>query len=225
MSEEAELGYDALNDTSATYESVEGAEAIKKSLESMWQASEQAGAIRPDTKVLESVVGDFDPMATDRENGRQGAIVDKRIPIERPRMGTSEWRTPVGDDAAYRWSISRPEDKPEALPMLTLETPVSIGSGNFVQVANAARAGVELQGRRIQEYVVGNDGKIHGRSADYTLGGGTYRIKDHSQKSWEATQNEVAFIQDNLSRAELVKNGEKTGVTVESVAPELRQAA
>lgn len=227
--EEAQLGYDALNDASGTFESLQTAERIKASLGKMWDAAKEADATKRFKRRIERVEGDFDPKAIDPENGNMGAIVDKRVPVPTPVLETSEWRTVTDQEAgaAYHWSVSRPEGQPEASPLLTLETPVDARAGDFETAEASARAGVAVQGRRIQEYVAGDDGKLHGRSADYTVAGESYRIVPNTQRSWEATNNEVEFIQTNLAAAELIRGAEAemTGIVAGAAAPELRPAA
>lgn len=226
-----ELGYDAINDKSDVYESPEVLEQLKVSLGQMWEVAKQTGATNVQTRDIERV-----ELVDGGSNGyERHDPIQRHIGIEQPKLEVSQWRTYTDREAgmAYHWSISRPVDDPNASPMLTLETPMDMGPWNLDSMkVTAIGIGASLEKRRIQDYVVGEDGKLHGRSADYTMLTApemtqppTYRIVDHSQKSWEATENEVAFICDNLSRAELAgKDSDSEVVTAKDVAPNFPSA-
>ena len=197
-----ELGYDAVNDSSDVYESLEILGQLKESLGQMWDVARQAGVTQVRSRDIERV-----ELVAGESNGYERTDpYERQIEIEQPKLEVSEWRTYTDKAAgmAYHWSVSRPANDPSASPMLTLETPVDMAPWGL-DAMKVASFGGTLEKRRIQDYIIGEDGKLHGRSADYTKVAGmdTYRIVDRSQKSWEATENEIAFILDNLSNAEL----------------------
>jgi len=220
-----EPGYDAINDNSSVYESVQETEQLKESLGQMWEAAKRAGATQVRSRNIERV-----EVVDGGSNGYERFDpYERHIDIKQPQLEVSDWRTYTDKEAgvAYHWSVSRPVGDSSASPMLTLETPMDMAPWNLDAMKVAAGGVTTLEKRRIQDYIVGDDGKLHGRSADYTklAGTDTYRIVDHSQKSWEATENEAAFILDNLGRAELSgKVSEDEVVTVSDVAPDFPSA-
>jgi hypothetical protein len=221
MSEEI-LGYDKAGDTSEVFRSPEGAAAIKEAVGKMQVAAESAGAVTVTQRRVEKASPEYDPTGIDPENGHPGVIVDKTTGISQPKLETSVWRTFVGPDktSAFEWKINKPEGNPDAAPMISLESPFDIPIGDF-----SVPLGVRdlIEGRRIQEYIIGDDGVVHGRSNDYTVAGDVYRVGKGSQLSWEATENEVAFLRSGLAAAELVQLGKtiEKPIIGSEVSPEI----
>src|SRR4051812_3045412 len=104
MADNEQLGYDAVNDTSVTYESLEGAEKLQASLNQLWQAAQEQGALTSGRRDLEREEGVHDPLANDRG----GDIVDKRVPIETPVLESARWLSFTNDEKTqfYHWTVN-----------------------------------------------------------------------------------------------------------------------
>lgn len=205
------------------YLSPEGVKEIDTALSAMLEAAKSADAMTPWRRNIHKTVGDFDPLAVDPENGNTGHIVDKNIPIADPEdFKTSKWRTYVDGDkvSAYEWNVS---EGPKREKIVTLETPLDIGPGNFEVHLAKARTGIDIVGRRIQDFILSDEGKVLVRTADFTKGGTGYRVTGPETKG-EATVEQVTFIRDNLSQAELITNNEGgEPIIASTVAPQLAQ--
>lgn len=224
-------GTETDNTSKEMFNSPERAQAIDEALGKMIKAAEENGALGPNMRIFERAEDEFDPNGKDLYSGqRTGKWIQKGVPIN-PTEGvrTSEWRTPVeGDEkSSYHWSVSINE---EGEKMVTLESGVGINDASGTVVINAMSAGIKLQGRRIQDFIVDSDGTVNVRSADFSRGLGVYRTNGNETVR-KATNEEIDFLQTNLPQAELVTGGNSypmgktpqtnTGIIAGDVAPNL----
>ncbi len=219
MIEDDNLGYDAINDKSEVFRSPEKIEQLTASIETMWSAAEAQGATYDYQRELHRVENKSTPPG---DGFAEWYHYEEKIPIQTPKLLRSEWRTYTNEAGrAFHWSLSRPADNPNAPILISLETPLGLPVlGMGIVGPNAGlEVGAAVKGYRVLEYSLGEEGKIHGRSFDYTsLVGNRIYGDAGGPRQWEATENEAKFITESLAHAELVTpSGKRTGITADAL--------
>lgn len=184
---------------------------------------------RPFNRDIERVEHIFDPNAVDPENGMMGAVVEKRIKVitSDEQLKTIQLRTfpDPNSDAAYHLSVSFLPDA-DGLPggsaiMFSIESPADLGFRFGLN--DATRSGLDVQGRRIQDYLYSNGtDKIPVRQADFSLG---YNYRPvGAETAYEAKSGEMDVLLGILAEANVMSGNEK-GPKTKDLVPALGKLA
>lgn len=206
MTEQGARGQDNIE----VFQSPEQAELIRTATDALFTAAQEADAVKLESRDIERVELVHDPQSS--------RPMERHVHVETPKLNVSEWHAKRGENDMYRILLSKNPDDSTSQTLISFESSIGISGSTW---AHGKEAGVDIAGRRIQDYTVNNDGKVYGRSTDYTVSWGPYRVVSGTSLQWEATTKEVAFLRNTLSEAVLAKDGEPTDVQAKNIAPDL----